>query len=72
MRMTVIYLSNIDFACTIWCKRAIRIMQKSSGTKKLHKHVGRNWPIEAVIIDNRAGFFERFSALQTFTAVHPI
>lgn len=72
MRMIVIYFSNIDFACTIWCKRATRIKAKRFRDKKTSQARGRTWPIGAVIIDNGAGFIERFPALQTFTAVHPI
>ena len=69
--MIVVYFSNIDFACTVWCKRATRIKAKGSGTKKTSQ------ARRAQLADrsgnlNGAGFFERFPSLQNLTAVHPI
>lgn len=72
MRMIVIYFSNIDFACTIWCKRATRIKAKKFRDKKTSQARRANLADRSGNLDNGADFFQRFPALQILTAVHPI
>ena len=56
MRMIVIYFSNIDFACTIWCKRATRIKAKKFRDKKTSQARRAN-------LADRSGNYRQWSRL---------